>query len=63
MKLIYAAIDCNKDGSISPEEFANYFKSLNIRDERAAFFAFKQMDVNNDGGLSEDGIFEIIYLK
>ncbi len=40
LKLIYDAIDCNKDGEISPLEFANYFKSLNI-DEKDAFYACK----------------------
>ncbi len=40
LKLIYDAIDCNKDGEISPLEFANYFKSLNIN-EKDAFYACK----------------------
>ena len=41
LKLIYDAIDCNKDGEISPSEFANYFRSLNINDEKEAFYACK----------------------
>jgi hypothetical protein len=55
LPLIYDAVDSNKDGSISKEEFSNYFKSLNINDTQAAFDAFKAMDVNNDDSLSKEG--------
>lgn len=59
LPLIYDAIDSNKDGSISKEEFANYFKSLNINDNQTAYDAFSAMDANNDGTLSKEGMLSI----
>ena len=53
--LIFEAIDADKDGNISHDEFNNYFKSLNINDKAMAEEVFRDIDTNNDGVLSCDG--------
>lgn len=52
--LIFEAIDADKDGAISHDEFNNYFKSLNINDRAMAEEVFRAIDLNNDGSLSSD---------
>ena len=56
--LVFDSIDCNKDGTISKDEFANYFKSLNITDAKVAEEVYNAMDINSDGSLSRDGTFK-----
>jgi len=53
--LIFEAIDSDKDGAISHEEFDTYFKSLNINDKGMTEEVFKFIDTNNDGMLSNGG--------
>ena len=57
LPLIYESVDINKVGSISLEEFSNYYKSLNVTDDAQIQEAFKLLDVNGNGSISQDGIF------
>lgn len=52
--LIFEAIDADKDGAISHEEFNNYFRSLNINDRAMAEEVFHAIDTNDDGSLSSE---------
>ena len=58
--LIFEAIDADKDGAISHDEFNNYFKSLNINDRAMAEEVFHAIDTNNDGSLSSDGMKKLL---
>lgn len=51
--LIFETIDTDRDDAVSKNEFANYFKSLNINDQATADEVFAQMDKDNDGSLSK----------
>lgn len=53
--MIFDAIDSDKDENVSKIEFANYFKSLNIKDEAIADHVFKAMDANQDDTLNKEG--------
>ena len=50
---IFDSIDSNKDDSVSKVEFGNYFKSLNINDEKVIDQVFNSMDANADGTLNK----------
>lgn len=52
--LVFEAIDADKDGVISKDEFNNYFKSLNINDKSMADQVFNEIDTNHDGALSSE---------
>lgn len=51
--LIFEAIDTDHDDAVSKVEFANYFKSLNINDQKTADEVFASMDIDKDGSLSK----------
>ena len=49
-------IDLNKDGSISLDEFRTYFKSLGLNDDDFITKLFRQIDIDGDGSLTQQGI-------
>ena len=55
LPIIFDAIDVDHDGGISNKEFANYFRSLGLKDDAFADSVFAAMDANNDGSLSNEG--------
>lgn len=55
LPLIFDSIDSDKSGSVSLAEFTNYFKSLNINDEKIAHEVFTAMDTNSDKSISKEG--------
>lgn len=54
LPLIFDSIDSDKSGSVSLAEFTNYFKSLNITDEKIAHEVFTAMDTNSDKSISKE---------
>ena len=56
LPIIFDAIDVDHDGGISNKEFANYFRSLGLKDDSFADQVFAAMDSNNDGALSNEGL-------
>jgi len=54
LPIIFDAIDVDHDGGISNKEFANYFRSLGLKDDAFADSVFAAMDANNDGSLSNE---------
>jgi len=55
LQLIFDAIDSDKSNSVSQLEFGNFFKSLNIEDQKIADYVFNEMDVNKDSTLDKEG--------
>jgi hypothetical protein len=53
--LIFDAIDVDKSGEISKDEFSNYFKSINIHDNQVAYDVFTAMDTSGDSVISKEG--------
>ena len=54
LPLIFDAIDSDKSGSVTKQEFGDYFKSLNIEDQAIADQVFGSIDVNGDGSITKD---------
>ncbi len=55
ISLIFDAIDTDKSGEISRDEFANYFKSINVDDSQVIHSAFVAMDSSGDDAINKEG--------
>lgn len=60
LSFIFDAVDFNRDGDISKDEFSTYFKSLRINDDAIIQQVFRAMDTNNDETVNKQGINLII---
>ena len=59
LPLIFDSVDVDKSGSISFEEFSNFYKSINIDNQDETKNAFTTMDADNDNSISKEGRNEI----
>jgi Ca2+-binding EF-hand superfamily protein len=43
LELMFEAIDANGNGNISKAEFSNFFKSINVKDDKLSDIVFGQI--------------------
>jgi len=56
LSFIFDAVDFNRDGEVSKDEFSTYFKSLRINDDVIIQQVFNAMDTNHDDTVNKQGI-------